>query len=101
MKRRNKKTDKPLLNPSPVQEDCKEEVKHQAEKKNPFMITKVQTKKQIDVKKNGKRIYPEAEVITCNVCYKTIDVQGVIESCKHEFCFNCITRWSKVGLIFT
>lgn len=101
MKRRTKQEAEPLFNPSPVQEDCKEEIKPQAGKKNPFVITKVSSKKQSDTKKNGKRIHPESEAISCNVCYKTIEVQGVIECCKHEFCLNCITRWSKVGLIFT
>jgi hypothetical protein len=32
----------------------------------------------------------------CGICLCEIAVQGIVDSCKHEFCFDCISRWSEV-----
>ncbi|KRX03041.1 hypothetical protein PPERSA_08116 [Pseudocohnilembus persalinus] len=31
----------------------------------------------------------------CGICYCNIEEQGLLNSCRHEFCFSCINRWSK------
>lgn len=32
----------------------------------------------------------------CIICLETIKVRGEIDSCPHQFCFDCILKWSKV-----
>ncbi|OMJ94937.1 hypothetical protein SteCoe_1797 [Stentor coeruleus] len=32
----------------------------------------------------------------CGICLSEIGIQGVINSCCHEFCFNCISKWSDI-----
>jgi hypothetical protein len=36
-----------------------------------------------------------ATLFECSVCYEHIKEQGVIDCCNHEFCFQCISKWSK------
>jgi len=36
------------------------------------------------------------DVPMCSICYDSIKQQGILNCCKHEFCFNCIETWSKV-----
>ncbi|OMJ78627.1 hypothetical protein SteCoe_21504 [Stentor coeruleus] len=33
---------------------------------------------------------------TCGICLNEITIQGVINSCRHEFCFDCISKWSDI-----
>jgi len=30
----------------------------------------------------------------CAICLDSIRVQGIIDSCKHDFCYDCILKWS-------
>ena len=32
----------------------------------------------------------------CGICLGEISVQGVLNSCSHDFCFSCILKWSDV-----
>lgn len=87
---------KSTLVQSPIQEDCKEEIKTRS--KSPFMVTRTlcSRREKAVAGKPRKRDSPEEEAETCGVCYSSVRVRGVIESCKHQFCFECIHRWSKV-----
>jgi hypothetical protein len=31
----------------------------------------------------------------CGVCQEPIKMAGVLDCCKHEFCFHCINKWKK------
>jgi ribosomal protein L34E len=33
---------------------------------------------------------------SCGICLDEISIQGVLSSCKHEFCYHCISKWSEV-----
>eukprot|EP01101_Sappina_pedata_P000778 TRINITY_DN10969_c0_g1_i1.p1 TRINITY_DN10969_c0_g1~~TRINITY_DN10969_c0_g1_i1.p1 ORF type:complete len:293 (-),score=62.69 TRINITY_DN10969_c0_g1_i1:63-941(-) len=33
----------------------------------------------------------------CGICLDDIELMGSIECCKHPFCFDCITEWSKIA----
>eukprot|EP01027_Heterolobosea_sp_BB2_P002247 GEZU01003361.1.p1 GENE.GEZU01003361.1~~GEZU01003361.1.p1 ORF type:complete len:176 (-),score=12.65 GEZU01003361.1:74-601(-) len=35
------------------------------------------------------------EVLTCCICFDTIKEQGVLNSCPHAFCLDCISTWAK------
>jgi len=35
----------------------------------------------------------------CSICYEIIKEAGIIECCSHDFCFDCINKWSKVYLL--
>ena len=37
-----------------------------------------------------------SQAMTCGICLSEISVQGVLNSCSHEFCFHCISKWSEV-----
>jgi hypothetical protein len=30
----------------------------------------------------------------CSVCYEDIKRQGILDSCTHAFCYECIFKWS-------
>jgi len=32
---------------------------------------------------------------TCSICLSSIEKQGLLDCCQHEFCFSCIEKWSK------
>ncbi|OMJ88709.1 hypothetical protein SteCoe_9250 [Stentor coeruleus] len=32
----------------------------------------------------------------CGICLSEISVQGCVGSCCHEFCFECISKWSDI-----
>lgn len=32
----------------------------------------------------------------CGICTESIALKGVIESCEHSFCFDCILKWSEI-----
>lgn len=34
---------------------------------------------------------------SCGVCLEIINLQGIIDSCNHTFCFECIHKWSQVS----
>lgn len=34
---------------------------------------------------------------TCGICFEEVKERGVLDSCRHAFCFDCIHRWSKVA----
>jgi hypothetical protein len=38
----------------------------------------------------------EATDADCIICLETIKIRGEIDSCLHQFCFDCIIKWSKV-----
>eukprot|EP00826_Nyctotherus_ovalis_P018485 TRINITY_DN1553_c0_g2_i1.p1 TRINITY_DN1553_c0_g2~~TRINITY_DN1553_c0_g2_i1.p1 ORF type:complete len:137 (+),score=18.29 TRINITY_DN1553_c0_g2_i1:73-483(+) len=82
-----------------ISEDCKEEAKNKAAKKNSSKVAQASNNKQDKSPSatGAKRSFPEPEAANCAICYKEIEVQGAIESCKHMYCFSCISRWSKVG----
>ena len=35
----------------------------------------------------------------CSICLDSIEFQGVLDSCKHSYCYGCIVEWSKVRFI--
>eukprot|EP01017_Pseudomicrothorax_dubius_P014061 TRINITY_DN1646_c0_g1_i4.p1 TRINITY_DN1646_c0_g1~~TRINITY_DN1646_c0_g1_i4.p1 ORF type:complete len:260 (+),score=23.73 TRINITY_DN1646_c0_g1_i4:172-951(+) len=35
------------------------------------------------------------KALTCGICFNFIELQGKLDSCRHEFCFNCIRTWSQ------
>lgn len=37
------------------------------------------------------------ENITCSICLEEPHNISNINTCKHQFCFDCISRWSKVA----
>lgn len=39
----------------------------------------------------------DKEDITCSICLEEPHYISNIDPCKHQFCFDCITRWSKVA----
>ena len=36
------------------------------------------------------------DVIPCGICFDEVSVRGVISSCNHIYCFDCIEQWAKV-----
>lgn len=39
---------------------------------------------------------PPPEELECGVCFETVTLRGVLDSCDHAFCFDCITEWAKI-----
>lgn len=39
---------------------------------------------------------PQNAALTCGVCLEAPQERGVLNSCDHVFCFDCIMHWSKV-----
>jgi len=39
---------------------------------------------------------PSSAAPKCGICFESIVEQGVLDSCRHGYCFSCIHRWSKV-----
>jgi len=39
----------------------------------------------------------KVETLECGICLDVIKEQGVLNSCKHLFCFSCIEKWSKTS----
>ena len=33
---------------------------------------------------------------TCAICFDLVEFQGCLDSCKHQFCFDCVERWAEV-----
>ena len=33
--------------------------------------------------------------VTCSICWNEVTERGTIDSCDHQFCYECIQRWSK------
>jgi hypothetical protein len=44
---------------------------------------------------NSEAIQTPSEKQECSVCYEDIQEQGVIDSCNHSFCVDCISKWSE------
>lgn len=99
MKRKTKNSSDSKSSQSLISEDCKEEGKNKAAKKISSKVAQVSNNKQgtSPAAMGAKRGFPESEAVNCAICYKEIEVQGAIESCKHVYCFSCISQWSKVG----
>ncbi|KAM3140238.1 hypothetical protein pb186bvf_007594 [Paramecium bursaria] len=34
----------------------------------------------------------------CDICYDIITKKGILDSCNHYFCFECIMNWSKSNI---
>ncbi|CAD8090749.1 unnamed protein product [Paramecium sonneborni] len=32
----------------------------------------------------------------CGICYNAIENQGILDSCNHPFCSDCIKKWSNI-----
>ncbi|CAD8070666.1 unnamed protein product [Paramecium sonneborni] len=32
----------------------------------------------------------------CGICYNAIENQGILDSCNHSFCSDCIKKWSTI-----
>ncbi|CAD8098890.1 unnamed protein product [Paramecium primaurelia] len=32
----------------------------------------------------------------CGICYNAIENQGILDSCSHSFCSDCIKKWSNI-----
>lgn len=94
----SKKVKRSVVNRTSFQEDSKEEVKDRPMRKNPFLITRIpyENLDQLIPDKGSKRTSPESKDMNCCVCYKEIKTQGITDTCKHNFCFDCIRHWSKV-----
>ena len=39
----------------------------------------------------------QAAASVCSVCLGPVQVRGVVDCCRHEFCFSCIEDWAKVN----
>lgn len=70
-------------------------------KGNLFEERKVSTKAIEELKSDRQTVDTvksscKSEEQMCDICYKVIEVQGIIESCTHKFCFNCIKHWSTI-----
>jgi len=37
------------------------------------------------------------EEIQCGICFEKLEIQGILDSCQHLFCFLCIEHWSKTS----
>jgi len=78
---------------SSLSEDCK---KNKKKVKDNKVESKEECKELPKPKENIKSSNNKVEQVVCDICYKTIQIQGVIESCNHKFCFDCIKRWSRI-----
>jgi len=99
MEKESKETENicdPLLNKG----NSKEEDKSANKKRQIFQVIKVTDHSQESGPRKAKRSCPGSKITQCSICYQPIEVQGIIETCKHEFCSDCIYRWSKVGWMF-
>ncbi len=46
---------------------------------------------------NSKRIHVNEDKKFCSICYSDLNfIVARIDSCSHEFCFECLWEWSKV-----
>eukprot|EP01028_Stygiella_incarcerata_P009038 TRINITY_DN4135_c0_g1_i1.p1 TRINITY_DN4135_c0_g1~~TRINITY_DN4135_c0_g1_i1.p1 ORF type:complete len:336 (-),score=85.56 TRINITY_DN4135_c0_g1_i1:200-1138(-) len=49
-------------------------------------------------RKSSKRAsssFQPSQTESCPICFSDVIIRGQIDSCKHVFCFDCITEWSK------
>ena len=50
--------------------------------------------------RNGRKRKADAtapgdeDTIPCGICFDEVVVQGVLNSCRHVFCFDCIRKWA-------
>ncbi|CAD8109471.1 unnamed protein product [Paramecium sonneborni] len=68
--------------------------------KNPSLRKKSKIRKeQQNNKSDLNRYFEKSEPnLECIICYSPILDQGIIESCQHKFCFQCINIWAKQSL---
>jgi len=52
--------------------------------------------KEKEKEETEKKNQPK-EVFQCGICFENIEIQGILDVCKHTFCFDCIHRWSKTA----
>ncbi len=45
--------------------------------------------------KKCKTVTVTNNVTACVICFEAIQEQGIIDSCNHTFCFDCIDKWRK------
>ncbi|CAK56946.1 unnamed protein product (macronuclear) [Paramecium tetraurelia] len=38
----------------------------------------------------------QSKAESCGICYNAIENQGVLDSCNHSFCSDCIKKWSNI-----
>jgi hypothetical protein len=55
---------------------------------------KTQTVKKND---NPKEKENSDKEMQCGICLENIEIQGILNTCKHLFCFTCIEHWSKTS----
>ncbi|CAD8090511.1 unnamed protein product [Paramecium sonneborni] len=52
-------------------------------------------KKRIKKNKGKKQEVNEQHVEDCSICYGQIVDKGIIQTCQHTYCFDCIDIWAK------
>jgi hypothetical protein len=45
--------------------------------------------------KKHKTVTVTNKIAACVICFEAIKEQGIIDSCNHIFCFDCIDKWRK------
>ncbi|CAD8070924.1 unnamed protein product [Paramecium sonneborni] len=52
-------------------------------------------KKSIKKGKGKKQQVNDQKVEECSICYGEIIDKGIIQTCQHTYCFDCIEIWAK------
>ncbi|CAD8170449.1 unnamed protein product [Paramecium octaurelia] len=52
-------------------------------------------KKRIKKGQAKKKVLNEQPPEFCSICYGEIIDKGIIQTCKHTFCFKCLEVWAK------
>ncbi|CAK79184.1 unnamed protein product (macronuclear) [Paramecium tetraurelia] len=52
-------------------------------------------KKRIKKVQAKKKVSNEEPPEDCSICYQEIIDKGIIQTCKHSYCFKCIEVWAK------
>jgi len=63
---------------------------------------KKKERKNDEDKKEGVTVLSSSEAkqeepMECSICYEKVEEQGLLDSCKHEFCLECISKWAKTS----
>jgi len=76
----------------------KKQLKPTASKKEQKMLS-IEGKKEDKKTQNNKETSEKTteESVQCGICLEPPTVRGVLDSCAHPFCFECINQWSKTS----
>jgi len=59
------------------------------------VISKKEKKKPDLVPTEQRMTRFKSNAKTCSICLSSIEKQGLLDCCQHEFCFTCIEKWSQ------